>query len=274
MGCKGFKLLVVPYCMPCWKDKKDSDDSYQRRKLVKSSKCKSGQKKIRKSPSSSFSSFEEEYQPTVAEETRPLQAFGGQKDGFTTESTMDGDVFIMNMEDSNGKTDDNILTEDGNTTDNKPVAQNSYCISCSSPCVFSYCKECWKERKSWIPYKNRKLPQYVLILKKMWLLGPSKIDDNTTKQTFYKTWTAHMKRKKRRRKLKGRKVELCKRPQKKSEGLMEKCLLCNSRKINTAILHGSTSHKVTCYSCARKHWKYSPRCPICREIISSIKQLK
>ena len=130
--------------MPCWKDKKDSDDSYQRRKLVKSSKCKSGHKKIRKSPSSSFSSFEEEYQPTVAEETRPLQvnykysqlnneisifqAFGGQKDGFTTESTMDGDVFIMNMEDSNGKTDDNILTEDGNTTDNKPVAQNSYCI--------------------------------------------------------------------------------------------------------------------------------------------------
>ena len=69
---------------------------------------------MRKSPSSSFSSsFDEEYQPTVKDERRPPQvisvrintniqqfifvdqAFGGPKDGFTTDSTINGDDKII-----------------------------------------------------------------------------------------------------------------------------------------------------------------------------------
>ena len=71
--CKAFKLLTVPYCLPCWNEKKCSDESYQRRKLVKLTKFEKDEKKIRKSPSSSFSSFDEEFQPTVRDERRPIQ---------------------------------------------------------------------------------------------------------------------------------------------------------------------------------------------------------
>ena len=71
--CKALKFLTVPYCLPCWKEKKSADNSYQQRKLAKSSKCGNKEKKIRKSPSSSFSSFDDEFEPTVKDERRPIQ---------------------------------------------------------------------------------------------------------------------------------------------------------------------------------------------------------
>jgi len=95
---------------------------------VKLTKFEKDEKKIRKSPSSSFSSFDEEFQPTVRDERRPMQAFGAQKDGFTTDSTIDGFQTSRIKEDNLANHDDNVDTEDDETTQNVNAFCSTFCI--------------------------------------------------------------------------------------------------------------------------------------------------
>ena len=97
---------------------------------------------MRKSPSSSFSSsFDEEYQPTVKDERRPPQvmsvrinttiqqfmfvdqAFGGPKDGFTTDSTINGDDKIIIEQVRNDNTDYDYETKDDVIANKVNIAQ-------------------------------------------------------------------------------------------------------------------------------------------------------
>jgi len=94
------------------------------------------------------------------------------------------------------------------------------------------------------------------------------MDNTATKKSFYKTWSVKIVKKKRQ-KIKQKEMK----EKEKQDYLQEKCIFCNSRTINTAIVHGKSSHKVSCYVCARKHWKYSARCPMCRRKISAIHKI-
>lgn len=42
------------------------------------------------------------------------------------------------------------------------------------------------------------------------------------------------------------------------------CMFCLVRPRDTTFIHGRLGHQVCCYPCAKKHWKTSPSCPICK----------
>jgi len=140
-------------------------------------------------------------------------------------------------EENHANEDDNVDTEDDSMNQDSNVFCNSSCISCSSPCTLFYCEDCWKIRKSWLPYKKRIPVRHILSFKKQWRIR--KVENSTTKQSFYKIWSVKIgKKKKHKRKRKVHKED------EKHEYLQEKCIFCNSRPINTAIVHGKSSHKV------------------------------
>ncbi|XP_035243618.1 protein Mdm4 isoform X2 [Anguilla anguilla] len=54
------------------------------------------------------------------------------------------------------------------------------------------------------------------------------------------------------------------------EALLEPCRLCRVRPRNGNIIHGRTAHLLTCFSCARKLYKFHAPCPGCGQIIQKV----
>lgn len=48
------------------------------------------------------------------------------------------------------------------------------------------------------------------------------------------------------------------------------CGICCHKTRDTGFVHGTSAHLYACYQCAKKAWKLSPKCPICRRKVSSI----
>lgn len=54
------------------------------------------------------------------------------------------------------------------------------------------------------------------------------------------------------------------------EALLEPCKLCRVRPRNGNIIHGRTSHLLTCFPCARRLHKFHAPCPGCGKIIQKV----
>jgi len=50
----------------------------------------------------------------------------------------------------------------------------------------------------------------------------------------------------------------------------EMCMFCEMRPRNAIFIHGKLGHQVCCYPCAKKNWKTSPNCPICKRRVEKI----
>ena len=48
------------------------------------------------------------------------------------------------------------------------------------------------------------------------------------------------------------------------------CGMCCHTPRDTGFVHGTSAHLYACYQCAKKAWKLSPKCPICRRKVSRI----
>jgi len=191
----------LPYCLPCWTDKKLSDARYtfQERKKRKP-KTQNGQQdsKVRKSPSSSFSSssFDEEYQPITTFERRPPQAFGSPE-GFTTDSPVENaamDISSKKNAAASSKYEDE--SDESVINDTEVTVNKSLCTSCQSPCLLTHCKDCWNLRKQWLPYRKRKPGKFLLVFKAQWRRRLTTNDRQLFKQKFHKSWAVSLRQKK------------------------------------------------------------------------------
>jgi len=52
--------------------------------------------------------------------------------------------------------------------------------------------------------------------------------------------------------------------------VQEMCMFCEMRPRNAIFIHGKLGHQVCCYPCAKKNWKTSPNCPICKRRVEKI----
>jgi len=52
--------------------------------------------------------------------------------------------------------------------------------------------------------------------------------------------------------------------------VQEMCMFCEMRPRNAIFIHGKLGHQVCCYPCAKKNWKSSPNCPICKRRVEKI----
>ena len=48
------------------------------------------------------------------------------------------------------------------------------------------------------------------------------------------------------------------------------CMMCYKRPKDASFIHGRIGHQISCYPCAKKHWKEKAQCPVCRRKVEKL----
>ena len=130
------------------------------------------------------------------------------------------------------------------------------------------CPWCWRLRKQWLPYRQQRKKKH-------------RIAGNNNENALTKPLSAPLTNSQTVAKREGGGDNVASissppsPPATKGQrdgqtNLAMLCDICCHKTRDTGFVHGTSAHLYACYQCAKKAWKLSPKCPICRRKVSRI----
>lgn len=170
--------------------------------------------------------YQEQYEVVSEPEIKPSQS-------CSDESDIDN-VAVDEIRAREEQSIEADMSEVEDNVSNCTSVANSQCLDCGTlnQPLIKYCKDCWQDRKAWIPQRpgnKRKnpsqLPDGSKVPKMLELMGYSNSD---------------------------------------------LCTYCYAKPKNASFIHGQCAHQVCCYVCAKKIYGRKDPCPVCRRKIEKI----
>ena len=159
-----------------------------------------------------------------------------------------------------------IISDNSNDTIKPELTNRKYileeyckrkCLMCFKPCdnIVVYCKTCFDKRK--LPHRK---PNQIKLKQKTRIEAPSTSNDSNAQKMIR---TVNYRR---------NEIPLMEQIPLKSTKIFNpiKCTICTVNECNGTLIHGNTSHSITCYPCAKGIIKSTRKCPICRKKLDKI----
>ena len=224
-----------------------------------------------------------EYTNDTEEETsRPKHAMG---EGFLSSGDTDDHIDVVSVQSVNitpidngyfGDNENAVMSEqqDESTLIDQPKDQKQQvkCAACKklTPDIkFNnlLCTWCWRLRKQWLPYRPRRRNNKSYRRRRREKRRAT--DDRTLIHSLPATPTNSQIASIPSSSTPITQLTTQEQEDKHADSALL-CGMCCHTPRDTGFVHGTSAHLYACYQCAKRAWKVSPKCPICRRKISGI----
>ena len=143
--------------------------------------------------------------------------------------------------------DDDVRQNMAGYTDINPTE----CVVCQVHVEsdFQYCQSCWSDRTRWLPSHSRKRRKDVAIAN----------STNSDEQTESPEINIHSSQHRQ--------------DQTRSNSNPELCMYCYNKPRDSGFVHGKLTHRIACYSCAKRAWRKRESCPLCNRKIEKFTKI-
>ena len=203
--------------------------------------------------------FEYDIEHSPSEDERPEEAGGSNHEADSSlESEVNENLIVDDVDPiSHSHSSENEVLEaseaEAETSNAKPQEKYVLCYKChlTAPRYpFKYCLRCWAFMKEWRPkhrtgWKKRTKGKRTTTASRIQADNKAEVDGaspNTEER-------------------------------KKLPDIPEDpnlCSFCCVKPKDTTFIHGRIGHQISCYKCAKIHWRKRARCPVCRRVVEKI----